>query len=173
MPWYNRCARIAERPPGESNPMTNPTELRQTIEHLLLSQGLAVLATQEAGQPYASLVTVAAAPDLTYLLFPTLRNTRKYAHLEASCRVALLLDNRLSEPYDSPNAMALTVIGTASEAPADEQEQLSRWYLEQHPHLQSFVRDPDCALIKVQVERYRLVRRLQYLAELDMGSTSG
>ena len=153
--------------------MIDSPELENTIRRLLASQPLAVLATQDKGQPYTSLVTVASSEDLKYLLFPTLRATHKYTHIAVDGRVALLVDNRSTQEADSPDAMALTVIGTAAEVEEDEREGLLQHYLARHPHLEEFVSDPNCALVKVQVDCYRLVRKFQDVAELNIRQPNG
>jgi len=148
--------------------MSERTELQETIQRLLASERLAVLATQGSGQPYTSLVTLAATDDLRRVLFPTLRRSTKYTHLNTDSRIALLLDNRCGQAPGSPNAMALTVIGIAREVPPQDIARLTQLYLRRNPHLSEFLQDPDCALVEVQVRQYRLVRQLQDVSELDM-----
>jgi nitroimidazol reductase NimA-like FMN-containing flavoprotein (pyridoxamine 5'-phosphate oxidase superfamily) len=144
--------------------------LEQSILSLLNSQRLAVLATQAGEQPYTSLVTLAASPDLSYVAFPTLRNSQKYRNLAACPKAALLVDNRSNQESHLSAGTALTVIGKAAEAPASEREALRQLFLAKHPRLQTFVDDPDCALVKVQVQRYVFVRGFRDKAELDMTS---
>ena len=148
--------------------MSERTELRDTIRRLLASQRLAVLATQGDGQPYTSLVTLAATDNLAHVIFPTLRRSTKYSHLNADARVALLLDNRCDQAPGSPDAMALTAIGVAREVPSEDMARLTQLYLSRHPHLRDFLQDPDCALVEVQVRQYRLVRQLQHVSELNI-----
>lgn len=150
--------------------MSERTGLRETIRHLLASQRLGVLATQFDGQPYTSLLTLAATDDLRRVLFPTLRRSAKYTHLTTDARVAMLVDNRCDHAPGSSKAMALTIIGVAREVSAQETSNLERFYLSRHPHLSDFLQDPDCALVEVQVRQYRLVRQLQDVYELDMAN---
>jgi nitroimidazol reductase NimA-like FMN-containing flavoprotein (pyridoxamine 5'-phosphate oxidase superfamily) len=142
--------------------------LEASIRGLLDSQRLAVLATQADEQPYTSLVTVAASPDLNYIVFPTLRDSQKFGNLAACPRVALLVDNRSNLESDLQEGFALTVIGLAKEAKASERRALRELYLAKHPRLQTFVDDPDCALVRVQVRRYVFVSSFQEKAELCM-----
>jgi putative heme iron utilization protein len=144
--------------------------LEESIRGLLNSQRLAVLATQAGEQPYTSLVTVAASPDLDYIMFPTLRNSQKYGNLVACAQVALLLDNRSGQESDLSAGIALTVLGSAAEATASERQALRRQYLARHPQLQTFLDEPDCALVKVRVQRYVFVSNFQDKAVLDMTS---
>ena len=86
--------------------MSETLETLTIIRNLLESQRLAVLSTQNHGQPYCNLIAIAAADDLKYLLFATTRATRKYANLMADSRVAVLVDNRRNDPADFTGAAA-------------------------------------------------------------------
>ena len=147
-------------------------DARTTIRDLLTTQSLAVLATQDHGQPYTHLVTVAADPDRHHVLFPTLRATRKYSNLVADPRVALLWDTRAVAMPQGPQEMALTALGTAAEVTGADREPLLQFYLTCHPHLAGFVQRPDCALVRVSVHRYQLVTRFQDVVEVDLGQVN-
>jgi hypothetical protein len=149
--------------------MPEAAEVLEIIRNLLASQRLAVLSTQNQGQPYSNLVAFAAAPDLKYLLFVTSRATRKYANLLADSRVSILIDNRTNEATDFAEAAAVTVLGQAWEMYGVDRQQLLPIYLERHPYLQNFVNSPNCALLRVKVERYILVTRFQDVREIYPG----
>ena len=136
------------------------------MRRLLANQGLAVLATQNAGQPHGSLVAFAASTDLRTLVFATGRATRKYAHIERDPRVALLIDNRTNSPADFENAEALTVLGDAAEADATSKAASLVLFLDKHPYLKEFAASPSCALLRVQVREYNLVQRFQQVVRL-------
>jgi hypothetical protein len=89
-------------------------------------------------------------------------------HMTTDARVAILLDNRCDQAPGSPDAMALTIIGMAREVPPRHAGRLTQLYLNRHPHLSDFLQDPDCALVEVQVQKYRLVRQFQDVSELDI-----
>ena len=93
--------------------MHDTPETLAVIRNLLESQKLAVLSTQNHGQPYCNLIAIAATDDLKYLLFATTRATRKYANLMADSRVAVLVDNRQNNLTDFAAAAALTALGKA------------------------------------------------------------
>ena len=141
-------------------------DAKSTIRDLLLSQHLAVLATQERGQPYTSLVTFASSEELRRVWFPTLRSTRKFANLTAEPRVALLVDSRSHQASDLTDAYALTALGAASDTTGDERGALVDLYLGKNPQLRDFVSSPDCALIQVRIQRYLLVGHFQEVVEL-------
>jgi nitroimidazol reductase NimA-like FMN-containing flavoprotein (pyridoxamine 5'-phosphate oxidase superfamily) len=110
----------------------------------------------------------AVSDDLKSLLLVTSRSTRKYENLEADPRVALLIDNRAHEASDIHEAMAVTVLGDAEEIAGAERNRLLRIYLDKHPHLEAFASAPSCALFRVHVRRYYLVRRFQEVTELHV-----
>jgi heme iron utilization protein len=138
------------------------------LTHLLKSQRLSVLSTHNAGQPYASLVSFAATPDLMQLLFATTRSTRKYANLTSDARAAMLVDNRSNEETDIHSAMAVTATGVAGEVSGTERREALSLYLLKHPYLKDFVNSPSCAFLKLTVKTYYLVRRFQNVVEIHM-----
>jgi nitroimidazol reductase NimA-like FMN-containing flavoprotein (pyridoxamine 5'-phosphate oxidase superfamily) len=142
--------------------------MKKDLQGLFGSQRLAVLATQNQGQPYSSLVAFAASEDLEQLFFATTRATRKYANLSSDPRVAMLIDNRSNEAADFRWAMAVTATGKAGEVEGQEREKVLRIYLAKHPHLEDFVSSPSCALLKIRVERYYVATRFQNVIEVHV-----
>jgi nitroimidazol reductase NimA-like FMN-containing flavoprotein (pyridoxamine 5'-phosphate oxidase superfamily) len=148
--------------------LSEESELEQLIRDLFESQKLAVLATQNKGQPYANLIAFAASDDLKSLYFATGRATRKYANIEADARVTVLIDNRSNEDSDFSQAAAVTATGRAKEVVDSARDEVLAIYLAKHPMLEEFVRSPSCALLKVEVQTYYLVRRFQNVMELHV-----
>jgi putative heme iron utilization protein len=148
--------------------MQDTPEMLELIRNLLESQRLAVLSTQNHGQPYSNIVAIAATVDLRYLLFATTRATRKYANLMADSRVAVLVDNRRNDPADFVEAAALTALGQAWEVQGAERQQLLPVYLKKHPYLEEFVAAPTCALLRVRVDKYIVVTRFQEVREVQI-----
>jgi nitroimidazol reductase NimA-like FMN-containing flavoprotein (pyridoxamine 5'-phosphate oxidase superfamily) len=145
----------------------NPDERRkQSLKDLLDQQKLAVLGTHREGQPYGSLVSFAATPDMKQILFATTRSTRKYENLTADARVSLLIDNRSNQDSDIHEATAVTATGRADELDEADRERFLELYLDKHPYLRDFVNSPTCALLRVRVETYYLVNRFQEVTEL-------
>jgi nitroimidazol reductase NimA-like FMN-containing flavoprotein (pyridoxamine 5'-phosphate oxidase superfamily) len=138
------------------------------IRQLLESQRLAVLSTQDHGQPYCHIVAIAATDDLKNLLFATTRATRKYANLMADPRVAVLVDNRKNDPSDFAEAAAATALGKAWELQGAERQSFLEVYLARHPYLEEFVAAPTCALLRIKVDRYLTVSRFQDVQEVRM-----
>jgi nitroimidazol reductase NimA-like FMN-containing flavoprotein (pyridoxamine 5'-phosphate oxidase superfamily) len=148
--------------------LSEDSELELLIRELFESQKLAVLGTQNEGQPYANLVAFAPSHDLKSLYFVTARATRKYANIEADARVTVLIDNRSNQDSDFSQAAAVTATGTAKEVADSKRDEVLAIYLAKHPMLEEFVRSPSCALLRVEVKTYYLVRRFQNVMELHV-----
>lgn len=149
--------------------MSDQEAIKSILRELLASQRLAVLATREEdGQPYANLMAFAASDDLKTVLLVTGRATRKYENLRADPRVALLIDSRSHQVSDIHEAAAVTVLGDAEEVSGPEEDRLLSAYLAKHPHLEQFASSPSCALFRVHVRSYYLVRRFQAVTELHV-----
>jgi heme iron utilization protein len=143
-------------------------EYGDILRELCLDQPLAVLATAAGTAPYASLVAIAATPDLRRVYFATPRATRKGANLADNPQVALLFDNRSNRVADFTRAAAVTVIGTAEELHGAGRDSGLAVYLERHPHLTDFTTSPGTALYMVTVTRITLVTRFQQVMDYDI-----
>lgn len=145
--------------------MASTKTLHELLQNLFSQQRLAVLSTSGAGQPYCSLVGFAVSEDLRHVVFATPRGTRKFANMAADSRVALLIDNRSNRASDFKRSIAATVIGTVKEQTKRANNPLVKRYLQKHPSLKAFLRQRDCALMKVAVDRYVVVDHFQRVAE--------
>jgi heme iron utilization protein len=150
--------------------MPDEAELRNDLKKLLSSQRLAVLATQEEIHPYLSLVAFAETDDLKVILFATTRSTRKYANMLSDSGVALLVDNRSNEVADVHDAVAVTIMGKATEVLPVERRFMEEIYLAKLPHMKDFLADPTTALVRVDVETYYMVSQFQNVEVLDLRS---
>ena len=147
--------------------MENSEELASLIKRIFAEQRFAVLATQYNRQPYCNLVAFAEADNLKNLIFVTSRDTRKYANIQASKKVAFLIDSRINQVSDLNSAVAVTALGTIEEI-INYKEYLSGVYLSKHPELKDFLYKPSNALMKVAVTDYIVatfegVRRLRMI----------
>lgn len=147
--------------------MRRPDDLRESIGRLFSAQRLAVLSTQEDGQPCGNLVAFAATEDLGQILFATRIDGSKYRRILREPRVALLVDDRSNRETDFQEAVAVTAVGRARVASAHERQWLVERYLSRHPSLRSFASAPECVLLCVDVEKY-LVSGFQDVAELKL-----
>jgi nitroimidazol reductase NimA-like FMN-containing flavoprotein (pyridoxamine 5'-phosphate oxidase superfamily) len=148
--------------------MEKTSQLEEFLKDLFSSQRLAVLATQSKRQPYGNLVAFMATDDLKHLLFATTRATRKYANISENPRVAMVMDNRSNQEADFHQATAVTATGVVKEVEGSEKGTLLRLYLSGHPYLKDFVSSPTCALLKMNVETYYVVRQFQNVMELHI-----
>ena len=115
------------------------------ITALLKSERLAVLATVDASGPHQSLVRIMLNQDYNQAFFVTLRATSKYRNLCANPQVSLQWDDRAG--------LAVGAQGLAREI--DDERRLQA-FIERHPELAAFAKRPDCALIAVRIERFKV-----------------
>ena len=150
--------------------MSTNVEIQAVLRDLLHSQRFAVLATDDHGQPFASLMAFAATEDLGHLVLLTERTTRKFANLEANGRVALLIDDRGNVGSDTQDSVAVTAIGEAEEVSPETGAPLLELYLARHPYLAAFAASPSCAIVRVKISSYQVVSRFQEVVEWRVGS---
>jgi hypothetical protein len=138
----------------------------EEITRLLSHHRFGVLATYGEGYPYTSLITLVFSADFRHLLFPTLRETRKYANLRHEAKVSVLLDNRSFDK--SPEKLyALTILGKAAETDQGMVAEGKELFLQRHPHLAEFLALSQTALIQITVNKVILVKELQKIREFD------
>jgi putative heme iron utilization protein len=138
------------------------------LRELLDGQLLGVLGTHGEGAPYTSLVGFAATRDLRHLFFATGRTTRKHANLAADARASMLIDNRTNRPEDFTHAAAATAVGVVEEVGETEVDRFDALFLAKLPHLESFVRSPTCARLRLRVSTYLVVTRFQDVVEVRL-----
>ena len=145
--------------------MSTEIDIRPVLRALLESQRFAALATDDHGQPFASLMAFAATEDLRYLVILTERTTRKYANLQSNPRVALLIDDRENRGSDTEDCVVVTAIGEAQELDPHVGAPLLELFLARHPYLAGFAASPTCAIVGVKISSYQLVSRFQQVVE--------
>jgi general stress protein 26 len=150
--------------------MINREQLLREITELLLSQKLAVLATQSSeGLAYASLIAFASTDDLQKIVFATPKATRKFANIKHNPNISLLIDDRSNNEKDFHDAQAITVMGVVDRIDNDaSQNELASLYLSKHPYLEDFIHSPSTAFIIILVRSYYLVSRFQEVMELHI-----
>ena len=148
--------------------MEKAADIQKHIRDLFRSQNLAVLATQNNDQPYASLIAFVATEDLNFLYFVTPKTTRKFANLTANARVALLINSSTNQATDFHQAIAVTAVGEAEEITGADREQVLSLYLAKHPYLEEFAQSPTCALMRVTARSYYLDKNFQKVLEFHL-----
>ncbi len=146
--------------------MQKPEEFQERLQELLNSQSLGVVATQGEGHPYASLVAFVASNDLKRIYFATPKATRKFGYLRKDDRVAILINNSTNQSEDFHRAISVTAVGYAAEISSAKREQALKPYLEKHPHLEDFAKSPSCAIVRITIRSYYMVRNFQNVTEL-------
>ncbi len=142
--------------------------IRKDIEGVLLSQRLAVLATERDGQPYSSLMAFSQSNDLAAIVVATGVATRKHINLLQESRVSLLIDTRSNNVSDFHKACAVTAIGKAERLLDKEYDDYRELYLNKHPYLESFLDAPTTSLFKITVSHYLIVNRFQNVMEYHL-----
>ena len=139
-----------------------------SIQQLLKLQSLGVLATQGKKYPYSTLVGFAASDDLKTLFFATIRDTRKYQNIQMHSQVSMLIDSRSNQVKDFKDAQALTVLGSARDEEGSFLRKNEALYLQKHPYLREFLKDPNCAFMRLDVHKYIIVNRFQEVIEIEL-----
>lgn len=145
--------------------MKVPDTVQAILPGLLETQKYAVLATDNHGQPYTSLMAFSVTEDLQSFILMTERGRLKYENLMANPRVAIMIDNRENLGSDLEEAMAVTAQGLAEEIAGNARDEWRAFCLVRHPALQAFADSPGCALIRIKVTSYVIVRRFQEVIE--------
>jgi nitroimidazol reductase NimA-like FMN-containing flavoprotein (pyridoxamine 5'-phosphate oxidase superfamily) len=140
----------------ETGVMKEEPGISLQVRRLLGAQRFAVLSTHDGSQAYCSLVAFTVSDDLAHVYFATKRCTTKYRNAAAHGKVAMLIDNRLNSADDVTAAMALTVLGTATELTGSPRERAADLYVRKHAYLERFLRDKDTAMMDISVNRYSL-----------------
>lgn len=144
-------------------------ELANNIRTLTDAQKFAVLSSVCGdGSPYCNIVGFTISEDMSCLVFATPRKTRKFENILKEPRVSALIDSRSNDSTDFHNAVAVNVMGVASEATGDNRRTYSKLYIDRHPNMEEFINSPDCALIRVAITSYCYVSRFQDVSVLEM-----
>jgi hypothetical protein len=148
--------------------MNDTAALKELVRGLLAAQPLGILATQARERPYCNLVALTPSDDLTALLIATPRSTAKYTNMLEHPGVSLLVDNRCAAAPDFAGGLVVTCIGRAAAVPEGEFEQARQRHFARHPGLRAQLDSPDCALVRIDVERYIIARGVRNIEVLTM-----
>jgi len=143
---------------------------KKQLHELFTNQRLAVLATLNNNEPYTSLVAFSATEDLSYLIFATLRQTQKFNNIIQNGKISMLIDNRENLSTDVKNAMAVTVVGIASEI-KEKQQYFLDIHFRKHPYLREFLKNENCVLVGLSIEKIIIVTDFQQITFLNRQAT--
>lgn len=137
------------------------------------TQYFGVLATNDNGQPYTSLISFAITPDLKKVIFATPKDTRKYKNILNSRNVAILTDNRSNTRNNIMRTEAITVIGTARQVRRGKlRDELAALFIKKHAYLAEFIQSNTTALMAVEATRCIHVGKFQTISVWDCGQES-
>lgn len=137
------------------------------LSELFANQRLAVLATVSDGQPHCNIVAFMHSEDLRQIFFATTRDSRKYQSLVRHPEISMLVDSRGNNPSDFEHAVAVTIDGVARDL-RGQKSAFVELYASKHPTLREFVSQPDCALVCLEVTRYKFVSHFQNVQVIEM-----
>jgi general stress protein 26 len=127
------------------------------IQHVLDVSRFAVMATQQDGQPHASLMAFTSMSGIRYIIIATYRKTLKYSSLSKDGRVAVLINNCIATGPSHYRDLVITAHGIATEVTDGDREMVKEAYIARHPDFNDFLASSDCALLRVVVSAYEVV----------------
>lgn len=136
-------------------------KVKERIKKTLDNQSIGVLATSWKDEPYSCLVAFEVVDSFRTVLFATMRQRLKYRNIVQNPRVALTIDDRDKTESDFNKTSSITVIGTARDTEGAERSMYASLLVKRHRALQSFVDSPDCAVIKVDVDKIYVVSEFE------------
>jgi heme iron utilization protein len=141
-------------------------KVRSRIDSVLSVQKIAVLGTSKEGEPYSCLVAFAITDDLTEMVFATMRQRLKYTHIMANPRVTLIIDNRDVKASDFNDTTSITMVGTAQDIQGAGRNKYADLLLKRHPSLSDFVNSPDCAVVRVDIDKIYIVSEFESVVKI-------
>jgi len=132
----------------------NKLNTKTLVDETLKSVKLAVLATEQGGQPHTSLIAVTPIEGCRQLIFATYRNTLKYQNLKNNPKVAVFINGMDTKE----SGVVLTAVGKAEDVGLTEKKQYLHSHKERHPELDDFLNSSDCVLVCIKVKSYQVVR---------------
>ena len=145
----------------------NP-EVKKRIDRVLDSQSIAVLGTSKDDEPYSSLVGFVVTKDLRVLIFSTMRQRLKYRNMTANPRVTLMIDDRNEQASDFNETTSITIVGSADDVKGKDRDDYAALLVKRHPVLADFVSSPDCAIIKVDIDKIYVVSDFESVVKIGI-----
>jgi putative heme iron utilization protein len=147
----------------QASPDFDPAGVAKSLLRRCRQGALATLMAG-TGDPYCSLVNVAASPDGSPLLLIS-RLALHTRNILGDARVSLMLDERASgDPLEGSRIM---LAGHAEQVTEAERELARRRYLNAHPSAEVFVNFEDFSLFKIQPGGLHLVAGFGRIVDLE------
>ena len=132
------------------NKIRGKVDVKDRVRILNNKQKHAVLATDNGGQPYTSLVAFALTPDKEGILFATPKKTDKYRNIIKNPNVSVMIDSRSNAEKGYMQSEAITIIGCATPLKKGRKwNELSDVLIKKHTKLEEFVRAASTVLVLV------------------------
>jgi nitroimidazol reductase NimA-like FMN-containing flavoprotein (pyridoxamine 5'-phosphate oxidase superfamily) len=144
------------------------SEVKKRIDRVLDSQRIAVLGTSKDGEPYSCLVGFALKDDLSELVFATMRERLKYKNMVANPRVTLMIDDRDVQQSDFNDTTSITIVGSAEDTKGNARVKYSSLLLVRHPALTEFVNSPNCAVMRVAIDKIYVVSEFESVVTIGV-----
>jgi nitroimidazol reductase NimA-like FMN-containing flavoprotein (pyridoxamine 5'-phosphate oxidase superfamily) len=145
----------------------NP-KVKKRIDNVLASQSIAVLGTSKDNEPYSSLVGFVVTEDMRELVFSTMRQRLKYTNMAANPRVTLMIDDRNEQDSDFNETTSITIIGSVEDVKGKAREEYASMLVERHPALNDFVNFPDCAIMRVTIDKIYVVSDFESVVKIGV-----
>jgi heme iron utilization protein len=136
----------------------------QIIKHIadiLKDSKYAVLATEGDGQPHTSLIAVTWLKGFRQLIFVTYRGTQKHLNIANNGKVAVLTESGNNNTSLFQEKSVLTAYGHAEEIVLAENDEIFQAHLERHPELLFLSQSKDCAVMRIKIDKYQVVRGIE------------
>ena len=131
----------------------------EQMKALAKEKDICVLATVSGGIPHCSLMAYVTDDDCREIFMATHKQTVKYANLIENPSVSLLIDTR--EEHSGSHrreTKALTVSGVFQTIGNTEKKKCVRaTLLERHPHLKTFLANPDAEIFGIKIKSFLLL----------------
>lgn len=129
---------------------------------LIQARDMAALATTNGAEPHASLMAYVTGNGGRTIYLATGRDSIKHRNMQSHPRVSLLIDTREISTCPGAKAprsaiQAVTVGGHAEPVPQQHASEVDALFRAAHPHLHSFLDNPDTVLLAVRVESLLLL----------------
>ena len=130
--------------------------LLEKIKELVRKRNICVLATVSADKPYCSLMAYVTDALCKEIYMVTLKNTTKFKNLQRNPCVSILVDTRETQPRSK--AQALTIDGFFTPlTDENKKENIRASLLETHPHMETFMKNPDAEIICIKINSFLLL----------------
>jgi hypothetical protein len=79
-----------------------------------------------------------------------------------------MIDDRSEKQHDFEKTTSATLIGTAEDIRSSERQSYAEALIEKHPVLEEFVNHPDCAIIKVSIDKIYVVSNFESVLKIEL-----